>query len=301
MPNFKKNTSKFQMKGFDAGKGTEMGKSHLYKESYSPLSKVPFVDEYGKPDFEGNVYAEPGGKDYDQMYEDFKSGKYGSRHISAGTPAWDISEGEKEEGYDRYSNLPEGVHESGYGIDRYDGDREAFDKEVEEEARRDAAYRELKEKGYDMSDMRNIDKSMLSQEEIDQMKADAAAKKEAKEQAKADKEVTEDTEDETGGYHTAGKEKGAWRQRRDIRKDLRDQGYSRKEARQMAREEIPKRGKRNRLPGDQDQPGQGRWKQRQQRKKYLMETQGMSRKEAARQARREIEKRKVSLGFLQKK
>ena len=297
MPTFKKNTSEFQMKGIDFGKGTE---SSFYKKYKSHLTKppesdqpIPFAQEYL-----------PGGKskeDYDAEYKEFMS--KGGPHISWGDWAWEPDEDYRTKDTDM----------SGYGITRFKGDREAFDAASAREKERENKYRELKALGYDMSDARNIDPSMLTQEERDaidrQEHLDEWEKTKAKAEAKAAKEAEKEGEGDIEGEiedegYTEGKEKGSWRQRRDLRKDLRDQGYSRKEARQMAKEQVPRKflgsgGKRNRLPGDEDQPG-GRWKQRQQRKKYLME-QGMSRKDAARQARREIEKRKVSLGFLQKK
>tara|TARA_R100000700_G_scaffold21778_1_gene28465 strand:+ start:83 stop:1057 length:975 start_codon:yes stop_codon:yes gene_type:complete len=317
MPNFKKNKSKFQMPGFNPGEGTEMGSSHLNK-SYSPLTAqeewkgVPFVqdDEYGKEDFEGNVYAQPGGKDYDQMYEDFKAGKYGTTRIGLGDPTWDMEDiNDSGSTDDEWERAKQDIHyREGQttGKQRFKGDREAFDADLKERQRRRGAYQELVDQGYDMSDMKNVDPSMLTQEQIDAMNAANEEKKKAKEEEKLAEQESEETMEGQGDPEAEGddwSDAGNWRQqRRALRKQLRDEeGLTRGEARRRAKEIVPKEKKGGRQITSADVEGaKSRWNQRRLHRKMLRQ-QGHSRKDARLAARAATPKRKVSLGFLQKK
>ena len=263
MPNFKKNKSKFQMPGFNPGKGTGMGQSHL--------KQVPFVDdEYGKEDFEGNVYAQPGGKDYDQMYRDFKMGEYGVDQIGAGDPSWDMEDlNDSGSTDDEWENAKKDInYREGKttGKQRFHGDRAAFDKHVAERQRRRGAYDELVDQGYDMTGVPNVDLAYRPQEEIDAINAKEEkrkqdriarwnAKKAEKAAAEEEGQVPEVVEDEVSSGPERGKKKGKrlitqsdvenaksrWNQRRLHRKMLRQQGHSRKDARLAARAATPKR------------------------------------------------------------
>jgi len=270
MPNFKKNNSKFKMKGFNSGVGTEMGGSHLYKKTNSHLTKVPFVqdDEYGKADFEGNVYAQPGGKDYDKMYKDFKAGEYGDVHFGAGNPSWDITDtNDSGSTDDEWEHAKKDIHyKEGQttGKQRFNDDKEAFDAHIAAIERRRGAYDELRDKGYDMTGVPNVETAYRPQEEIDAMNAAEAEKLAAKEAEKLakekegetlegqdDPEAVEEYEGSSGREKRKGKRqitsddvenaKSRWNQRRLHRKMLRQQGHSRKDARLAARAATPKR------------------------------------------------------------
>ena len=95
----------------------------------------------------------------------------------------------------------------------------------------------------DIHDPLADDDAEIEEEEIiklEQQKSDDDAEKDAMEAA-ADTEAVDTSTSKFPEYTGEVKDKGRWRQRRQRRKELRDAGMSRKEARIQAREDIGKK------------------------------------------------------------